>query len=278
MAIIPGGQQIRTIDASVDMTERGSALINRKSEVYTMNDILETVGDISAGNEGLDWDETTKTLSLATTGTGSDSAFISVEGQSIEFRDSDSTVRFPSSDILANSFNIGGAGNSVLLDNGLTLALSSSSGNIARIGDLEDSLSLSSTIVTSTNAVIGHIGGMNEVNSVSNVTITIQENAVEDIPVGSVLTYQQKNTGRVVVGYSGTATGDSGQTYKNGDVLTLWHKSLNNWTILNKPHALDSTTEGEPTGSDQIFNVVSLTQAEYDAGTPVAGTFYVITT
>ena len=35
-------------------------------------------------------------------------------------------------------------------------------------------------------------------------------------------------------------------------------------------------TAAEPTGSDQVFNVVSLTQAEYDAGTPVATTFYII--
>jgi len=31
-----------------------------------------------------------------------------------------------------------------------------------------------------------------------------------------------------------------------------------------------SVTTGEPSGSDQVINIVSLTQAEYDAGTPVA--------
>jgi len=40
---------------------------------------------------------------------------------------------------------------------------------------------------------------------------------------------------------------------------------------------LDSVTTGEPTGSDVVGNAVSLTQAEYDAGTPVATTFYIIT-
>ena len=40
---------------------------------------------------------------------------------------------------------------------------------------------------------------------------------------------------------------------------------------------VSSTATGEPTGSDQVINMVSLTQAEYDAGTPVATTFYVIT-
>lgn len=44
MAIIPNNQQIRTIDASVDMTERGSKLINDKSQVYTMADFVETIG------------------------------------------------------------------------------------------------------------------------------------------------------------------------------------------------------------------------------------------
>ena len=31
-------------------------------------------------------------------------------------------------------------------------------------------------------------------------------------------------------------------------------------------NTIDSITSGEPTGSDQVVNVVSLTQAEYDAG------------
>lgn len=42
-------------------------------------------------------------------------------------------------------------------------------------------------------------------------------------------------------------------------------------------NTIDSITSGEPTGSDQVINVVSLTQEEYDLGTPVATTFYIIT-
>lgn len=38
----------------------------------------------------------------------------------------------------------------------------------------------------------------------------------------------------------------------------------------------DPTSDGV-TGSDQVTNVVSCTQAEYDAGTPNASTFYLIT-
>ena len=42
-------------------------------------------------------------------------------------------------------------------------------------------------------------------------------------------------------------------------------------------NTIDSVTAGEPTGSDQVLNVVSLTQAEHTAGTPVATTLYLIT-
>jgi len=42
-------------------------------------------------------------------------------------------------------------------------------------------------------------------------------------------------------------------------------------------NTINSTTTGEPTGSDVVLNVVSLTQAEYDAGTPIITTFYIIT-
>ena len=41
-------------------------------------------------------------------------------------------------------------------------------------------------------------------------------------------------------------------------------------------NTINSTVTGEPTGSDVVLNVVSLTQAEYDAGTKVATTLYVI--
>ena len=41
-------------------------------------------------------------------------------------------------------------------------------------------------------------------------------------------------------------------------------------------NTINLTTTSEPTGSDLVYNVVSLTQAEYDAGSPVATTFYLI--
>ncbi len=41
-------------------------------------------------------------------------------------------------------------------------------------------------------------------------------------------------------------------------------------------NTINSLTSGEPTGSDLVYNIVSLTQAEYDASTPVSTTFYII--
>ncbi len=142
---------------------------------------------------------------------------------------------------------------------------------------VNDSLSLVSTSTNTFNVVSAHIGGMNDIDQTSQIHLVIQDNATENIPVGSTITYNQINDGSVIVTYSGGATGDSGRTYKKGDVLTLWHKSLDNWVILSPPSALGSTTEGEPEGSDQVYNIISLTQAEYNAGTPVATTLYNIT-
>lgn len=48
-------------------------------------------------------------------------------------------------------------------------------------------------------------------------------------------------------------------------------------SILTPNSYVTSNLTGEPTGSDQVLNIVSLTQAEYDAGTPVSTTLYIIT-
>jgi hypothetical protein len=53
MAIIPGGQQIRTSSADVDLTPRGNSLVQAQNKVYTMDDIVETV-NAEAGESGSD--------------------------------------------------------------------------------------------------------------------------------------------------------------------------------------------------------------------------------
>ena len=45
MAIIPGGQQIRTNSADADLTNRGGSLFKKLNKVYTMDDIVETVNE-----------------------------------------------------------------------------------------------------------------------------------------------------------------------------------------------------------------------------------------
>lgn len=58
MAIIPGGQQIRTTAADVDLTPRGNALVKKQNQVYTMDDIVETVnaGASSEASSSLPYD------------------------------------------------------------------------------------------------------------------------------------------------------------------------------------------------------------------------------
>jgi len=171
--------------------------------------------------------------------------------------------------ITANTINIsGGTADDILLANGTTTSKL----------DLEGSLlALSSTIVVNTDVLLNHVDGMNEVNSASDVTITVQPAATINIPVNSLVSYIQKGSGNIIINYGAGVSGDSVQSYHSGDVVTLWHKATNVWVAINPPKALDSKVTGEPTGSDQVLNVVSLTQAEYDAGTPVTGTFYIIT-
>jgi len=46
---------------------------------------------------------------------------------------------------------------------------------------------------------------------------------------------------------------------------------------VGEVNTIDSIVDGEPTGSDRVINVVSLIQAEYDAGSKIATTLYIIT-
>ena len=52
MAIIPSDQQIRTLSGDVDLTNRGNSLTQSQNEVYTMQDLVETVGGAGGGTTG----------------------------------------------------------------------------------------------------------------------------------------------------------------------------------------------------------------------------------
>ena len=61
------------------------------------------------------------------------------------------------------------------------------------------------------------------------------------------------------------ATDGTGIKYATVDTI--------NASNLNK---VSTNLTGEPSGSNKLVNMISLTQAEYDAGTPVSTTFYII--
>lgn len=75
MAIIPSDQQIRTLSGGVDLTNRGNALTQAQNSVYTMQDIIETVGG-GAGSG------TSSFLKISQSGTGDPSlSFISNDAE-----------------------------------------------------------------------------------------------------------------------------------------------------------------------------------------------------
>ena len=77
----------------------------------------------------------------------------------------------------------------------------------------------------------------------------------------------------------GTTADSSLQPAAINTTVQGYSANLANWSGIDVAILDDvvfSKTAAEPTGSDQVFNVVSLTQAEYDAGAPVATTFYII--
>jgi hypothetical protein len=84
-----------------------------------------------------------------------------------------------------------------------------------------------------------------------------------------------------LTGISGTNTGDQDLTGlqdkpSEGAFIDGDKTKLDGIAAGAEVNTIESDVTGEPTGSDQVLNVVSLTQAEYDAGTPVATTLYVI--
>ena len=96
------------------------------------------------------------------------------------------------------------------------------------------------------------------------------------------------SSGTIAVDYAGNdnfilASGTEKTTVSTSDYIAIVDmgnlgRPVKYAEVDNLPvNGVDSTTTGEPSGSDSITNIVSLTQAEYDAGTPVATTLYIIT-
>lgn len=141
----------------------------------------------------------------------------------------------------------------------------------------DETLSVTSTQSGSDfDLVNAHVGGLNKVTGSTDITVTVQTNANENIAVGSVVVFRQYGSGTL------TAIGDVGvtltsrQTYKEGDTLTLWQESTDNWVVINPPASIHSRLDGEPTGAYLLGNIVGISQADYDAGSPVSTTTYII--
>lgn len=54
MATVPSGQKFHTVPANVNTQEKGSALANSQREIYTMQDIIDTVGAGSSNPSVID--------------------------------------------------------------------------------------------------------------------------------------------------------------------------------------------------------------------------------
>ena len=106
--------------------------------------------------------------------------------------------------------------------------------------------------------LVGALGGVQTVTGV-NVDNTDPENPV--------------------INQDSTKANQSDLTIVEGQTVILQAENIAQQLEINSLQSdkVNSVTTGEPTGSDIVGNIVSLTQAEYDAGTPIATTFYLIT-
>jgi hypothetical protein len=135
-------------------------------------------------------------------------------------------------------------------------------GNIKAEDVILDSVQASSDV---RNKIVPHDGAGNmEFHTTTGERMTITSAGDVGIGTGSPSEKLEVN---------GNAKADSfikdGST--SDDVL------LGDGTTTSLDDLVSNDTTGEPTGSDSVNKIVSLTQAEYDAGTPVSDTFYLIT-
>lgn len=128
-------------------------------------------------------------------------------------------------------------------------------------------------------------GGVEWIDAPSGTvtSITATSGALGGLTGGTITT-----SGSIAIDYSGNnnfifASGSEKTAVSTSDYIAVVDmdtpsRPVKYASVSKLPvNGVDSTTTGEPTGADSITNIVSLTQAEYDAGTPVATTLYIIT-
>jgi hypothetical protein len=101
--------------------------------------------------------------------------------------------------------------------------------------DADSTLEAKSTSNSNLTLVPGHIGGINFVNSPTDVTLTVQLFATSAFPVDKTAVFMQKGAGKITVAYASGVTGPEAQTYKIGDCLVMWHNVSNEYTVPNPP-------------------------------------------
>ena len=128
-------------------------------------------------------------------------------------------------------------------------------------GDLNNKPNLS-TVATS--------GAYNDLLNLPNLSIYVDKSSNETIGGEKTFTSNSIFNGNIGIGTTSPSTKlDVVGTIKGTEVVD------NNGNTLSQK--IDSKTINEPNGSDVVANIVSLTQAEYDAATPISTTFYIIT-
>tara|TARA_R110000803_G_scaffold68944_2_gene131058 strand:+ start:112 stop:1836 length:1725 start_codon:yes stop_codon:yes gene_type:complete len=192
--------------------------------------------------------------------------------------------------------NIGGAFN-VSLGSNANTQRASNTGNIA-IGSysLQGTGNCNYSVGVGNNAMRGNAVGHSSVgvgrsagqNSTGNNSIYIGDNAgISAVGTNQIIIGSNADGNGINTATIGDANITELHLMKPGAALslrspnsTVYDFSVDDAGVLGaagvSPTTVNSITTGEPTGSDQVINIVSLTQAEYDAGTPVATTFYII--
>jgi|TARA_R110002051_G_scaffold301890_1_gene369990 hypothetical protein len=134
--------------------------------------------------------------------------------------------------------------------------------------------------INGTENVATERGGSNYKSSLQD----IKDFVLENVPSSGVQTVTGVNVDNTdpenpVINQDDTKANQSDLTIVEGQTVILQAENIAQQLELNSLQSdkLNSVTTGEPTGSDKVLNMVSLTQAEYDAGTPIATTFYIIT-
>lgn len=68
MTQIPSGQKFHTISSSVNTVERGSAAVNARREIFTMQDIIDTVGGGGGGTTGFNFEVVVRETAVSAAG------------------------------------------------------------------------------------------------------------------------------------------------------------------------------------------------------------------